>query len=174
MALCLWGTVHLSGCHQPPHLTPKTLSLNNIDQRKLLRQNKRSPWPSSSVEGFRGSFLGPPPGLRERVVPRGSGVPAEGRLLFSLHLSPGLCLLTSSQLQHPSERPAKKTKALQEERETPSQHLGCGSFRNNTQKCGSQPRLESRFYFTSCVTLDSVLNLSVLLSIKTSLVGPGD
>ena len=145
-----------------------------MDQRKLLMQNKRSPWPSSSEGVFRGSFLGPPPGLRESCPQGFWGAGRRPTALPSPHLSPGLCLLTSSQLQHPSERLAKKTKAMKEERKTPSEHLGCGSFRNNTQKCGSQPRLESQLCFTSCVTLDSVPSLSALLSIKTSLVGPGD
>lgn len=127
-------------------LTPDTyLSLNNIAQRKLVKKNK-SPFlavPQGSSEAI---SLSTHKAWRKSCSQGGSGETGRRPGLFPPRIPSGLRPMTPVQLQHPSERLVKKTKALKEERWTLRHHLGYGGLEKSTRKSGSQGSFKFHFY----------------------------
>lgn len=120
---------------------------------------QKESFPSSSLEVFRGNFLEPQPGLGQSCPQGGSGKTGRRRVLYPFFLPARTGPLTPVQLQHPSERQQRK-QALKEEAGTPSQSLGRGGFRRAHTGLGVALGSNPSSTFTSCVTLDSALNLS--------------
>lgn len=80
--------------------------------------------------------------------------------LFPLHLPSGLCPLTPVQLQHPSERLVKKTKALKEEGSPSDSTWTVEAWRRAHTSLGVSADSNSNSILTNPVTQGSVLNLS--------------